>query len=172
MFRTDRFSSVLCMLVLCFSASFAAADEALEVARLDRSGAHDEALTRADQFLKSKPADANMRFLRGVILMDLKRDDEAIDVFSALTQEFPNLAEPYNNLGVLMSRQGRYGEARDALELAIRSNPAFALAHENLGDVYIALAAQSFARSKQLNPAGGATSKLALVRQWPSMAAP
>jgi len=157
--------------LLCVAASFgwgaaSWADEVADVSALYHSGKAEEAIARADRDIKAKPRDAAMRFLRGVMLMETKRAGEAMEAFTALTQDFPNLAEPYNNLGVLLSREGRYDEARIALETAIRNNPSFALAHENLGDVYAALAAQSYARSSELDPAGAsARPKLALIRQ-------
>jgi hypothetical protein len=48
----------------------------------------------------------------------------------------------------------------------LRTNPGYATAHENLGDVHAALAAQSYARALKLDP-GNVTvpPKLAIVRE-------
>ena len=40
---------------------------------------------------------------------------------------------------------------RNALEMAVRNNPNYAVAHENLGDIYTRLAQQSYTRSLQLS---------------------
>jgi len=53
---------------------------------------------------------------------------------------------------VLHAAQGRYDQARNALEVAIRLNPNDATAHENLGDVYATLARQAYARAQQIDP--------------------
>ncbi|HSW19011.1 MAG TPA: tetratricopeptide repeat protein, partial [Ramlibacter sp.] len=77
----------------------------------------------------------------------------------------PELPEPYNNLGVLYAAQNQNDKAREALEMAVRNNPAYATAHENLGDIYARMAAQSYARTMQLEPANAtAPAKLTLIR--------
>lgn len=156
---------LLCLTVLS-AAGPARADEVDEVAKLFAEGQTVQALARADRFLAGRPNDAAMRFQKGVVLADLGRADEAIDVYTRLTQDYPALAEPYNNLAVLLTARGEYGQARAALESAIRDNPGYAVAHENLGDVNAALAAQSYARALQLDPSHGtAAPKLALIRE-------
>jgi len=148
-----------------------------EVHRLHYAGQTAAALARADAYLASKPNDAQMRFLKGVILADSKRSSEAIEIFQKLVDDFPDLAEPYNNLAALYAATGDYTRARITLEQAVRANPSFATAHENLGDVYAALASQSYARAQKLEPTNGALeSKLTLVRELfkrtPEAAAP
>ena len=148
-----------------------------EVHRLHYAGQTAAALARADTYLASKPNDAQMRFLKGVILADSQRSSEAITIFQKLVDDYPDLAEPYNNLAALYAAEGDYTRARITLEQAVRANPNYATAHENLGDVYAALASQSYARSQKLEPANvGLESKLALVREMfkrkPDAAAP
>jgi tetratricopeptide (TPR) repeat protein len=106
-----------------------------------RQGKADEALTKADAYIAGKPRDPQMRFLRGVILTEQGKQAEATAAFTQLTQEFPELPEPYNNLAALYAAQSQFDKARAALEMAIKLNPDYATAHENLGDVYGALAA-------------------------------
>jgi Flp pilus assembly protein TadD len=160
-----RLPSLLTAL-LCACALFARADEVDDVARQFRAGQTSEALAHADRFLAGKPGDAAMRFQKGVMLSELGRADEALDAFTRLTQDFPNLPEPYNNLGVLLAARGEYEKARSALETAIRNNPGYAVAHENLGDVHAALAGQAYARAIALDPADtGARPKLMLIRE-------
>lgn len=149
--------AVLMLAVVLLAASGAArADEAAEVKQLIRAGQTTEAGARLDQFLALKPKDPQLRFLKGVMLTESGHTAEAIDVFVALTADYPELAEPYNNLAVIYAGQGRYDKARVALEAAIRGNPGYATAYENLGDVYARLAAQAYARAQQLDPANPA----------------
>ena len=165
MLRFPPLTAVLCAaLLLAATAAPARADEVDEVSRLVAAGQSGEAL-RADRFLAAQPNDAAMRFQKGVILSETQHPDEAIEVFTRLTQDFPDLPEPYNNLGVLLSARGEYDRARLALETALRNNPGYAVAHENLGDVLVVLASQSYARALKLDPANtGAAPKLALIR--------
>ena len=100
-----------------------------------------------------------------MLLTEQKKTAEAIEVFTGLTQEYPELPEPYNNLAVLYASQGEYEKARGALELAIRTHPNYATAHENLGDVYAQLAGRSYDRALQLDKGNtAAQAKLATVK--------
>src|SRR5207249_11950746 len=83
-----------------------------------------------------------------------------------LTQDYPNLPEPYNNLAVIYAGQGQYDKARAALEQSIRTHPSYATAYENLGDVYAKLASQAYGKALQLDSSNaGAQNKLSLVRE-------
>lgn len=139
--------------------------EAAEVQRLLRAGQLEQALQRADTFLASKPRDAQMRFLKGLILTEQKKTQDAINVFQKLSEDFPELPEPHNNLAVLYAAQGQYDKARASLELAIRTDPRYATAYENLGDVYAKLASQAYDRALQLDNSNNlASSKLSLIK--------
>jgi len=90
----------------------------------------------------------------------------AVATFQALTEEFPELPEPYNNLAVIWAQRGQYEKARAALESAIASNPDYAIAHENLGDIYSRLAGAEYDRAVALDKTNkSAQGKLVLVRQ-------
>ena len=146
------------------------ADEVAEVDRLFHGGKQQEAMARAERYLADQPRDAQMRFLRGVMLAESQRTDEAVTVFRSLTEDFPELPEPYNNLAVIYAERGQYGQARDALETAVRNNPRYATAQENLGDVYIQLAREAYGRAQRSTPGGAPAAaqlgrKLSLVRE-------
>ncbi len=142
------------------------ADEYTDVSQLVRSGKLTDALIKADQYLAAKPRDPQMRFLKGVIQRDSGKTADAITTFTRLTEDFPELPEPYNNLAVLYAGQSQYDKARTALEMAIRTNPSYSTAHENLGDVYAKLASQAYSKALQLdNDNQAVPPKLALIRE-------
>jgi Flp pilus assembly protein TadD len=157
----------LALLAVALLASPSVRADAVDDARaLLHKGQAAEALARVDAWLQTNPKDARGRFLRGVILSEQQRPDEAIAVFRALNEDMPELPEPYNNLAVLYAAKGRYEDARRVLETAVLTHPGYALAHENLGDVYARLAAQSYQRAGKLDPkAAGAREKLKAVDQ-------
>ncbi|MFT4190690.1 MAG: tetratricopeptide repeat protein [Comamonas sp.] len=103
-----------------------------------------QAIEAADRYLADNPRDPQVRFLKGVAQTGAGDDAAAIETFTALTQVYPELPEPYNNLAAIHARQGDYEKAREALQQALRANPAYAAAHENLGDIYIQLARQQY----------------------------
>lgn len=142
------------------------ADDLQDISRLLRSGQHAQALERVNKYLASRPKDAQGRFLKGLILAEQNRSAEAIDVFTKLSQDYPELPEPYNNVAVLYAAQGQYEKARQALEMSIRTHPAYATAYENLGDVYTKLASQAYDKALQLDSSNSnAQSKLALMKE-------
>ena len=150
--------------LLCFSVT-AGADEIQDINALFKQGQNDQALERVDTYLKGKPKDAQARFLKGLILTEQGKTNDAIGLFSALTEDYPELPEPYNNLAVLYAGQGQYDKARIALEMAIRTHPSYATAHENLGDIYAKMASQAYDRALQLDKSNASTqTKLALIK--------
>jgi len=146
-------AKLLLVVLLCVSTLPSSADEVAEVTQLAKGGQTTEAMAKLDQFLALKPKDPQLRFLKGVMLADSKRTDDAIAVFTLLNEDYPELPEPYNNLAVLYAGQGQYEKARVALQSAVRGNPGYATAYENLGDVYARLAAQAYARALALDGA-------------------
>lgn len=144
----------------------ARADGVDDAQALLRKGQAVQALERVDALLKRDPKDIRARFLRGVILSEQQKTNEAISVFRSVSDDRPELPEPYNNLGVLYAGMGRYDEARRALETAILADPKYATAHENLGDVYARMAARSYEQADKLAPkASTARDKLKLIDQ-------
>ena len=110
------------------------------------------ALAMANAALQEAPGDARLRFLKGLALFQLKRMTDAEHEFNGLIEEYPELPEPYNNLAVVRAAQGNLEGARDALEAAIRSVPDYAVAYQNLGDLYLQLAAQRWRHAQKLAP--------------------
>lgn len=155
---------IACLFAL-FAATAAHADEYDDVNALLRSGKLAEALSKADQYLAAKPRGPQMRFIKGVIQTEAGKVADAIATFTQITQDYPELPEPYNNLAVLYAGQSQFDKARAALEMAIRTNPSYATAHENLGDVYAKLASQAYSKALQLDGGNaGVQPKLALIR--------
>ncbi len=111
-----------------------------------------QALKDLDSRIASNPTDVQAKFKRGTVLARLGRDDEAITAFTALTQQYPELPEPYNNLAALYAKRGEFAQARVTLETAVAANPAYALANQNLGTVYLRLALQSFQDAQKRDP--------------------
>jgi tetratricopeptide (TPR) repeat protein len=144
----------------------ARADELQDANKFLKAGQHREALQSVNKALAAKPRDPQARFLKAVILTEQGNTREAIDLFTRLTQDFPDLPEPYNNLAVIYAAQGQYEKARVALEQSIRTHPSYATAYENLGDVYAKLASQAYDKALQLDKSNtGAQNKLSLVRE-------
>jgi tetratricopeptide (TPR) repeat protein len=147
------------------AAAIAQSDELQDASQLLKQGQLDRAMERVDGYLKTRPKDARGRFLKGLIFAEQNKPNDAIRIFTELTQEFPELPEPYNNLAVLYASQGQYDKARSALEMAIRTHPSYATAHENLGDIYAKMASQAYDKALTLDKGNAPLqTKLNLIR--------
>jgi tetratricopeptide (TPR) repeat protein len=159
----------LLVITLGFSAwSFAVAgntNAALkEINLLSEQGNQAAALEKVNTYLSANPKDAEALFMKGVILVEQGKRDDAIKAFVDLTEKYPNLPEPYNNLAVLYADQGQYDKARKALETAIKTHPSYATAHENLGDIYARLASEAYDKAFKLDTSNArAQGKLSLI---------
>ncbi len=153
------------LFALVISALPVSADDLQDIDRLLKQGQPAQALERVDQYLSQKPKDAKGRFIKGLILVEQNKAAEAIEVFAALSRDYPELPEPYNNLAVLYAAQGQYEKARQQLEMSIRTHPSYATAYENLGDVYTKLASQAYDKALQFDSSNStAKNKLSLIR--------
>lgn len=126
--------------------------EAEEIDRLIKERRLDAALERADQVLAKTPRNAQVRFQRALILTDMNRTADAIAALEGLSQDYPELPEPYNNLAVLHAAAGRYELARTLLQRSLDVQPNYVTAYENLGDLYVSMAADAYERGLKLAP--------------------
>lgn len=132
-------------LMLCLAAVGASRAQTVEdVEKLHKAAQTEQAVQLADAIIAQRPRDAQVRFLKGVMLSELARNGEAKAVFLALTEDFPELPDPYNNLAVILAAEGAWPQAMEALQQALRNDPRHLTARENLGDVYLSLAVQAW----------------------------
>jgi tetratricopeptide (TPR) repeat protein len=142
-------SFLFACLIACLSLQPAMADVADDARSFASSGKLAEALAATDKYLANSPNDAQMLFLKGVILTQQGEKQNAINVFTRLTEKYPALPEPYNNLAVLHAAEGQYDKARTILEKGMRTNPSYATTYDNLGAVYAKLASQAYDKALQ-----------------------
>ena len=145
--------------LMTLASCIAMADVYTEVNDKISSGQWSAAQTLIERQLQKQPADPQIRLMQSQMQTAQGQTAQAIETLQALTQEFPELPEPYNNLAVLYAGQQRFDEAASALALAIRARPDYSLALENLGDVHIAQARQSYLKAQSL-PLPGASAPL------------
>nr|VFK42584.1 MAG: Tetratricopeptide repeat-containing protein [Candidatus Kentron sp. SD]VFK48382.1 MAG: Tetratricopeptide repeat-containing protein [Candidatus Kentron sp. SD] len=140
-------------------------DDLQSIRELAEAKDYDVAMKQLDAYLEKNPQDPQGRFLKGILFSDQKAFDEAIEVFVSLTEDYPELPEPYNNLAVLYAGRGKYLKARDALLVAIKTHPSYATAHENLGDIYAMMATEAYKKALSLSEGNeSAKTKLDMIR--------
>ena len=137
-----------------------------EIKQLVSQGQYKRALPRLDEYLEAHPDDAEARFVKGLVLVEADRPDEALLIFRRLTDDHPELPEPHNNLAVLYAAKGDYSMARESLLMAIKTHPTYETAHENLGDIYARMAGIAYGKAVQIDIDNDtAQAKLAMVRE-------
>jgi tetratricopeptide (TPR) repeat protein len=136
-----------------------------EAGALIKDKQFETAESKLDALIAQRPREPQARFLKGVVESELSHADAAMTIFRGLIEDYPELPEPYNNLAVLYAQKGEYESARLALETAVRTAPNWAVARENLGDIYARLAAAEYERAAKLDRDNkSAPAKLTLVR--------
>lgn len=150
------------VLSLALAAAPARADDLASAQRLWLAGQKTQAVEQVEQALTRSPDDLQLRFALGVMRMELGDRAKAVALFTRLTQDFPDLADPYNNLAVLHAAAGDLDEAQAALQQALRLQPDHAQAQENLGDVLMRLALRAYQRAQKasLNPSDALAGKI------------
>jgi tetratricopeptide (TPR) repeat protein len=138
-------------LLTCLSA-FPANNNLDSIKQSIQSGQLDQALKLVQQERQTSSKDVQVQFLEAVILAQQGQHERAIDAFKKMTEAYPDLPEPYNNLGVLYASKGRLDEARAAFDKAILTHASYAAAYKNLSDVQAQLTRQSYARALQVDP--------------------
>lgn len=123
-----------------------------KITELSNQGQKREALALAESELKKNEKNVQIRFLRGVLLNDLNRKDEARSVFEQMIRDYPEIAEPYNNLAVMYASEGNIGQAKELLERAVSNNSKSFVTFSNLGDIYLAQARDAYRQALRIAP--------------------
>jgi predicted Zn-dependent protease len=85
--------------VLLALAPAAHADTLQDISKQIKQGQHAQALEQIDKYLAGKPKDAQGRFLKGIVLTEMNKPNEAIAVFSKLTEDYPGTARALQQPG-------------------------------------------------------------------------
>lgn len=83
--------------------------------------------------LQGKPGtDVQLMFQHARVLAATGHPDQAAAIYKDMTQRFPELPEPWNNLATLYVKQGKLDQAGAALRTALQIDPGYADAQANL----------------------------------------
>jgi tetratricopeptide (TPR) repeat protein len=115
-----------------------------DVEKLVKARQYQEAVNLINTQLKTNQRNVQIRFVKARLQIEMRKFEDAKKTLIEITQQFPELPEPYNNLAAIAANQGNWIEARDYLELALKLRPTYAIAAANLGEIYIRLGAQAY----------------------------
>jgi tetratricopeptide (TPR) repeat protein len=149
-----RVFPVIFPVLLCLFSSLALADALSDIESLiqNKQWTQAQRLLQAELDRKTTTAQSpQWRLMQSQVMAGMGKNQEAIQALQTLIQEFPELPEPYNNLGVLLAAQGQFEPAAEAFLAAIQARPNYKVAFQNLGDLYTAMARQAYDNAKALN---------------------
>src|SRR3989338_5235037 len=98
--RPNHIAAILAGMLL-FANTGVSADDYQDAGMLFKQGQYNQAMEKVNGYLANKPEDAKARFLKGLIATKQGNTSEAINIFQALTVDYPELPEPYTNLPCL-----------------------------------------------------------------------
>lgn len=127
-------------------------NEYAKIENMAQNGQANEALALLETRLKDAPDDAKASYLKGLILMQLGRREQAEEWFLGMRKNFPNLPQPYNALAVIYQAQGKLIEAELILRELSQAHPEQKNVHRNRGEIYLQLAQSAFEKANQQNP--------------------
>ena len=137
-----------------------------EIKLLLKNGKYVLAETLTNKSIEENLNDPELLFYKGIIETNMGKNNQAIDTFRNLTDRFPELPEPYNNLAVLYAEKGQFSLAKEILEQAIKTNPSYLTAHINLGDIFTKMASESYNKALEIDKSNNvAITKLSMITQ-------
>jgi len=120
-----------------------------DIEKLVKARQFPAAIDLINERLSKTPKNVQLRYVKARIQIQMRDFVAAKQTLIEITQQFPELPEPYNNLAALAANQNQWIEARDYLELALKLRPTYAIASANLGEVYLRLAAKAYEDASQ-----------------------
>lgn len=154
-----------CFFLLSSLTSFAQ-NKIEEIKLLLKNGKYNHAEILINNFNENNLNDPELLFYKGINETNLGKKNQAIDTFRDLTERFPELPEPFNNLAVLYAEKAQYRLAKEILEQAIKTNPSYLTAHINLGDIYTKMASEAYNKALEIDKSNNiAITKLSMITQ-------
>lgn len=117
-------------------------------------------LTPAPKLTQVQSEDLQARFTQANQLLAQGNEKQAIEVFKALTADFPNFVEPYVNLAATYAKAGDLDQARSVLAQATNANQSTRVLFESINKLHGALAAQAYQNA--LESGGDSTAEMNL----------
>ncbi|MGM9512832.1 tetratricopeptide repeat protein [Roseateles sp. DB2] len=149
---------------LCWSAPARAAGELEKAQQQWLQGHQADAKKTLETALAEDPNNARLRFALALMRMESGETAQAETLLRRLTEDFPDLADPFNNLAVILAARGDMDAAFEALQRAVNLQPEHVQAQENLGDVLLQLAARAYAVAARPGPQSSVNAGLKLRR--------
>jgi tetratricopeptide (TPR) repeat protein len=135
---------ILCLLVTGTALAAASMQQMQQLISQERFV---DAVSTGEQLLSQNPRHSQARFLTAYAYQMSAQTDRAISLYQGLIEDNPQLPEPRNNLAMIYLARGDYDRASQLLVEAINTRSSYAIAYENLSQVYKGLASEAYRRA-------------------------
>jgi tetratricopeptide (TPR) repeat protein len=132
---------------LIASAAASAATSVKQVQQLLEQQNYVDAANAGEQLLLQSPEHARTRFLTAYAYQMSAQTDKAVMLYQDLIKDNPDLPEPRNNLAMIYLAQGDYDRASQLLVEALNTSPSYAIAYDNLSQIYKGIASEAYRRA-------------------------
>ena len=110
------------------------------------------ALKQLETRLSTRPDDSRAAYLKGLVLMQLGRSEEAERWYKMMQANFPDLPQPGNALAVIYAGRGDLPAAEAALRALLEKHPDHTSARVNLARLYIQMAQAEYEKALKDTP--------------------
>ena len=110
------------------------------------------ALRQLETRLATNPQDSRAAYLKGLVLMQLGRGEEAERWYKMMQANFPNLPQPGNALAVIYAGRGDLPAAELALREVLAKHPEHNSARVNLARLYVQMAQAEYEKALKATP--------------------
>lgn len=121
------------------------------IEKLLKEGRNAEADRAIQSAQSSDGENFRLKFLNCILLSQQATSKKAISCFQQWEQEFPNVPEAHNNIGVLYASMGMQVEARKWFEQGLKQQQTYAALHQNLLDLQAEMSRHAYASALQLD---------------------
>ena len=110
------------------------------------------ALKQLEARLSTRPDDSRAAYLKGLVLMQLGRSEEAERWYKMMQANFPDLPQPGNALAVIYAGRGDLPAAEAALRALLEKHPDHTSARVNLARLYVQMAQAEYEKALKDTP--------------------
>ena len=110
------------------------------------------ALKQLEARLSTRPDDSRAAYLKGLVLMQLGRSEEAERWYKMMQANFPDLPQPGNALAVIYAGRGDLPAAEAALRALLEKHPDHTSARVNLARLYVQMAQAEYEKALKEQP--------------------
>jgi len=107
-----------------------------------------KSLRLINKYLHNNSNNPDALLLKSILLYEIGKNDQSIEIIQGLLKTYPGTPELYNNLATAFAAKGDYINARTTLQKAVYLNPKYKKAQKNLDVLKLCIAFEEYINNK------------------------